>query len=125
MSSFGKYLPITGLIASGTLTQYKPVKFASTAGRAVNVNATTDRAIGVLQNDPTDGQPCDIAGLGECIARAAVNDLAAGDLLGYNSSGVADHTTDGRFIFATALQPSTGVGDEVKIFLTGLNSYGG
>lgn len=126
MAVWGTYINIPGLAASGTLTQFSAVKFASTAGRVVAVNATTDRAIGLIQNDPTNGEAAEIAGLGVAIGRAGANDIAVGDLLGFNSSGqVVDHTTDGRFIFAMALQASTAVNDEVKVLLTGLNSYGG
>jgi hypothetical protein len=126
MATWGEYISIPGLRASGTLTQYATVKFASTAGRVVAVNATTDRAIGILQNDPTDGEPAEIAALGVAIGLAGATDLAVGDLLGFNSSAqVADHTTDGRFLIGVALQASTAVNDEVKVLLTGLNSYGG
>lgn len=119
-------LQITGLVASGDLSaqQYKVVKFASTAGAVVVVTATTDAAIGILQNDPTNGQAAEIVGFGECIALAGVNDLAASELIGFNTTGrVVDHTTDNRRIIGQALQASTGIGDEVRVFLSGLSRY--
>ena len=67
--------PITGLVAGVTLAshQYKVVKFASTAGAVIPVAASTDVALGILQNDPTAGQPALIARPGDiavAIARA-------------------------------------------------------
>ena len=119
-------LQVTGLVAGGDLSaqQYKVVKFASTAGAVVVVTATTDAAIGVLQNDPTTGQAAEIVGFGEAIALAGVNDLNAGELVGFNTTGrVVDHTTDNRRIIGQTLQPSTGIGDEVLVFLSGLSRY--
>lgn len=126
MAIWGNFTPIPGLRASGTLTQYKVVKYASTAGRVKAVNATTDIAIGIVQNDPTDGQPAEVAGLGPAVGLAGANDIAVGQLLGYNTTGqLVDHTTDGRFILAQALQASTAVNDEITVNILGLNSYGG
>ena len=126
MATWGQYITLPGLKASGTLTQYKAVKFASTAGRVVSTSATTSRAIGIVQNDPTDGEAAEVAALGVAIGLAGANDVAVGDLLGFNSTGqVVDHTTDGRFIFAVALQASTAVNDEIQVLLMGLSSYGG
>lgn len=123
MSSANNF-QVTGLVASGTLTQFKVVKFASTAGAVVQVTATTDAAIGILQNDPTNGQAAEIVGLGECRALAGVNDLAAGEFIGFNSTGnVVDHTTDNRRIIGRTMQASTGIGDEVLVFLSGLSRY--
>lgn|SRR5690554_1817722 len=119
------YLP--GLVAGADLSnaQYQVVKFASTAGAVVSVSATTDPAIGILQNDPTAGQPASIAGPGSvATALAGANDIAAGDLLGFNSSGqVVDHTTDGRYHIAQALDGSSAVGDEIRVVVIGLNGH--
>lgn len=118
---------ITGLVAGSSLasSQYKVVKFASTAGAVVAVNATTDLAIGILQNDPASGQPASIAGPGSIAkAIAGVNDLAAGELVGFNTTGqVVDHTTDNRRIIAQALEASTAVGDYVRVLVHGLERY--
>lgn len=119
------YIP--GLVAGGNLAaaQYKVVKFASTAGAVIAVTATTSVAIGILQNDPTAGQPALVAGAGSIAkAIAGANDIAAGELLGFNTTGqVVDHTTDGRFMIAQALEPSTAVGDYIKVAVLGLFGY--
>lgn len=124
MAVKGHYMTIPGVVASGTLTQYKVVKFASTANCVVHVNATTDAAVGVVQNDPTNGQAAEVAVCGVVIALAGVSDLARGELIGFNTTGqVVDHTTDNRRIIGQALQASTAVNDEVQVLLHGLSRY--
>lgn len=117
---------IPGLLAASAMTNniHKVVKFASTAGQFALVNATTDLAIGILEDTPAAGQPGLIRGIGVVVAVAGVNDLAAGERVGYNSTAqVADHTTDNRFVIGYALEPSTAIGDYVKILLTGRARY--
>ena len=110
----------TGLMASGDLSakQYHVVKMASTAGRVVAVNATTDTAIGVLQNDPTDGQAALVAGLGYVKAVSGTSVLAAGTAVGFNTTGrlaTGNAKTIGQTITA-----ATAIGDIVTIQLRGL-----
>lgn len=115
--------PIPGLVAGLTLAakQYHVVKFASTAGAVVSVTASTDVAIGIVQNDPTAGQPALIAGPGDiAIAVAGQADLAAGELLGYNSTGQVDDQKNDKI--AQALQASTAVGDYVQVLVLGLSA---
>lgn len=126
MAVYGKTITIPGLTAGVSLTaaQYKVVKFASTASAVISVAATTDFAVGVLQNDPAAGEAAEVAYLGVAIALAGVNDLAVGELVGFNSTGqVVDHTTDNRRIIGQALTASTAVGDEVRVALSGLSRY--
>ena len=114
---------IPGLVAGSDLSshQYKVVKFASTAGAVVPVTASTNVAIGILQNDPTSGQPALIAGPGDiAIAIAGQADLAAGELLGYNSTGQIDDTLNDKI--AQALEASTAVGDYVQVLVLGLSA---
>lgn len=118
---------ILGLLAGADLSaaQYKVVKFASTAGEVVAVNATTDSAIGILQNDPADGEPASIAGPGSIAkAIAGAADIAQGEFLGFNTTGqVVDHTTAGRWVIARALRASTAVGDYIEVLVQGVNGY--
>jgi len=127
MAVHGNLVILPGLVAGASLAshQYKAVKFASTAGAVIPVTATTSLAIGFVQNDPTLGQPAQVAGPGSiAIALAGVNDLAAGELVGYNSTGqVVDHTTAGRFIIGQALTASTAVGDQVQVAVGVINGY--
>lgn len=127
MSHYGNINSLGGLVAGSTFAagQYKVVKFASTAGAVVPVTATTDLAIGIIQNDPTTGQEASVAGPGSiATALAGAADIAAGELLGFNSSAqVVDHTTDGRYMLCQALEASTAVGDEIKVSIIGLFGY--
>jgi hypothetical protein len=118
------YLP--GVTAGLTLAakQYAVVKFASTANAVVAVTATTDAAVGIVQNDPAAGEAALVAISGVAIGIAGVNDLAAGELVGFNTTGqVVDHTTDNRRIIGQALDASTAVGDYVRVKLVGLSRY--
>lgn len=120
-SSDMTYLP--GVIAGLTLAakQYAVVKFASTANAVVAVNATTDLAVGIVQNDPAAGEAALVANGGIALALAGVSDLAAGEVVGYNTTGqVVDHTTDNRRIIGQALDASTAVGDVVRVRLHGI-----
>lgn len=112
---------IPGLTAGQALTQYRVVKFsAATTNAVINVAATTDVAIGVVQNDPTAGQAALVANGGIVQAIAGVNDLAAGEQVGYDSTGrVVDHTTDNRMVIGIALDASTAIGDYVRVALYG------
>lgn len=127
MAVWGNINWINGLLAGADLSssQYKVVKFASTAGEVIAVSATTDTAIGILQNDPADGQAAEIAGPGSvALALAGTSDLAVGELVGFNTTGqVVDHTTDGRFMIGQALTASTAVGDIVRVSVIGLYGY--
>lgn len=125
MANYGSNVVyIGGLVATTGITQYSVVKHASTAGQVVVVNATTDFAIGVCQNDPAAGEVALIAAHGEVIALAGTSNLAVGELVGFNSTArVVDHTTDNRRIIGQALQASTAIGDEVRILLNGLSRY--
>lgn len=113
---------IPGLIAGLTLAakQYAVVKWASTANAVVAVLATTDVAIGVVLNDPAAGEIALVADSGLVPALAGANNLAAGDNLGYNTSGqVVAHTTDNRRSIGKALEASTAVGDVILVQLYG------
>ena len=113
-----QYIP--GLLAASSMASNrgKVVKFASTAGQFTLVNATTDLAIGVLEDTPAAGQPGLICAAGISVVVAGVNDLAAGEVFGYNTTAqIADHTTDNRRIIGRALEASTAVGDLVKALI--------
>lgn len=118
------YVP--GLLAASSMAsnQWKVVKHASTAGQFTLVNATTDLAIGILEDTPAAGQPGLICAMGVTKAIAGANDLAVGEVLGYNTTAqVADHTTDNRRSIGEALEASTAVGDIVKVLLKGRARY--
>ena len=112
--------PIPGLVAGASFAsaQYKVVKFASTAVQVIPVTSSTDVALGIIQDDPTTGQPALIAGPGDvAIAIAGVADLAQGERVGWNTTGQVDDTKARKI--GIALKPSTAVGDYVPVLLIG------
>jgi len=122
-----RIIDIPGLVAGADLSssQYKVVKFASTAGQVKLVAGTGGTAIGILQNDPASGEPALIAGPGSvATALAGPTDIAIGELLGFDTTArVADHTTDNRRIIAQALEASTAANDEIQVLVLGLSRY--
>lgn len=70
--------------------QYTVVKYDSTAGEIKKVSATTDVAVGVLQDSPKSGQAALVANLGisKVIAGTSASWVAGGPV-GYNTTGYA------------------------------------
>jgi len=82
---------IPGVVAGADYSssgQYKAVKFDSTAGEIKVVSATTDPAIGILQDNPKSGQSALVANLGISKALAGTSaSWVAGGPVGWNSTG--------------------------------------
>jgi len=116
----GKYFDIPGFVATGDLSsnQYYVVKHASTAGACkLATTAATDTVLGILMNDPTDGQPAEIAHVGVCMAAAEAS-VAVGNPLTCSSTGrVKATTTDKDEIVGLALKASASAGDLIPIAL--------
>ena len=109
---------ITGFLAGADLSssQYKPVKLASTAGEVVAATAADKAAISIIQNDPADGEAALLPGPGDIAkAVAGANDIAAGEWVVANSSGVVDVTTG--FVIGIALEGSSAVGDYIRVLI--------
>lgn len=123
MSYEGQLIHIPGLLAGADLSayQYRPVKLASTAGEVVAATAAADAVLGILQNDPTDGQVASIAAPGSIsIAKAGTSVLAAGAFLTVNSTGLRPTTTDNTAICGKAITAASASGDLITIqVLTG------
>ncbi len=84
---------IPGLVAGADYSsagQFKFAKFDSTAGEIKVVNATTDPAIGVLQDNPKSGQAAEVAygGISKVVAGTSQSWVAGGPV-GWNSTGQA------------------------------------
>lgn len=123
MATGGRYLTIPGLLAGANLAsnQFYVVKLASTAGEVVLSSALTDAHLGLLQNDPADGEPAEVAFLG-CAVGLAAGSITAGSWVVGNTSGeltattTANHDAIGRAIEAASSQ-----GDLIMIALTPFN----
>ena len=115
-------LQIPGLVATGDLSskQYYFVKMASTAGAVKVCAATTDHPIGVLQNDPTDGQPAEIVALGVTKVMCGSTAVTVGADIGWNAEGQANvRTAAGSRSAGTAIEASSADADIVSILLHG------
>lgn len=121
-SSHGPQITVPGLYVLGDLSakQYHAVKLASTANVVVALTATTEVAVGVLQDAPdASGEAAKVAGLGGTVMVAGTSTITAGEQVGYDSTGRA---VDGNAInFGIALEASGAVGDEIRVLLTGIN----
>ena len=121
--TYGNQFLIPGLLAGADLSakQWHPVKLASTANEVVSAIDTTDILIGILQNDPADGEPAMVAAGGISRAIAGLTDIAIGDILSANSSGVMDTsggTDNDEFMVGIAIEASAAVGDHIQILVT-------
>lgn len=126
MAVGGHFIPIPGLTAAADLSssQFKTVKLASTAGQVKAVAASTDEAIGVLQNAPKSGEEAEVASVG--IVKALVEaSVSAGNFLGPSATGrLKAAETDNNINIGYALEGSTtSAGDLIKVMLTGLGRY--
>lgn len=119
------YLP--GLLAGASLAakQYYAVKMASTAGEVVAVSATTDVAVGLVQNDPADGEAASVAGPGSvAIGIAGTSTISQGNVLGFNTTGkLVNHTTDNRASIGIALEGASASDDELTVIVIGAVRY--
>jgi len=87
-------------------------KFVEITGENLvnNVGAETEIAIGVLQNDPLEGQEAEIMVSGISKVYTADATISAGDLVTWNTDGEAVAATDEDYIVGIAL--ADGVTDE-------------
>jgi hypothetical protein len=124
MATSGPTHFLPGLIASGDLSssQYKLVRLASTAGACVIVDGDqTDVVLGVLYNDPTSGQPAEIA-IGPVVKAQAEASLSAGDYVSGDTTGRLKATTTANDdVFGVLLEASSSAGDLVRVLVRGFN----
>ena len=107
---------IPGLLAGASLSakQYFPVKFASTVGEVIVATAAGATVVSIVQNDPGDGEPALLPGVGDvCKAVAGASDITQGQYLTPNSTGVIDTTTG--LVICQALEPSSATGDLISV----------
>lgn len=119
MATYGEYWAIPGIVASGDLStsQYKVVKFATTAGAVVVGAAGSDKIAGVLMNDPTSGQAAEVAvgGIVKVLSEASV---AAGDHVVSSTTGRAKTTTSANdHVLGIALDAAGAAGDLIRVYV--------
>lgn len=110
------------LIAAADLSssQYYFVKL-DTNGKVAACSATTDRPLGILQNDPTSGQAALVRtfGYSKVSADAA---LTKGDVLGTSADGQAAVYVAGtdttKYLMGFCLKAAGAAGDVAEMFLT-------
>jgi hypothetical protein len=124
MASYGHYLTIPGLVATGTVTQFKAVKLGSTANSVKLVDAYTDIPVGILMNDPADGEVAEVAAWGDVKAAFGAS-VTKGVRVGINSTGQirAASTTTAAPSIGIALEASSSAGELHPVLLTGLAVY--
>lgn len=84
-SSF--HLNIQTFRASGSVSKGKGVKFGSDAETVAQCSATTDKVIGIAQNDAASGELVEVAKPGGGAKGLAEGVIALGDLLGVAATG--------------------------------------
>ena len=111
-----KLLP--GLKAAGDLSAKQYLFMKLSADHTVTTcTATTDKAIGVLQNDPsTAGEDAAVAdeGTTKVVAGAAI---AVGALVAPTATGKAQTAVATQYARGMALEPADAVGDIIEIKL--------
>jgi len=122
---YGDQIRIPGLLAGASLAakQWHAVQFASTANEVISCygTAAADKPIGILQNDPADGEPADVCILGVSRAIAGSAGIRYNHILGCNTSGV--YNTSGGTVGAIscvglALESAAAVGDLITVLVT-------
>ena len=113
----GYYWSLPGLLANATCTQFKVVRACTTAGYVTNCTVrATDALLGVLQNDPSAGEPAEVAFAGVCQALSE-NSVGYGDKLTGSATGrVKSRQADADEIIGIALAAGD-AGDKIPIML--------
>jgi len=107
----GTFYTIPGLVAGEDLSNstYKVVQLSSTGGEVKLASSSTDPLVGILLDNPEEGQPALVAyaGVVRAIAESA---FSAGDKLTASSTGrVKATTTEGDVCVGIALEEATTV----------------
>src|SRR3990167_4759828 len=109
---------IPGLLAGASLasSQYKFVKAASTANEVVVGTSATSAVLGVLQNDPADGEEASVlyAGVARVLSEASVT---YGSFITCSTTGRAKTTTTvDNLVLGKALEAGN-AGDIIKVLI--------
>ena len=108
-------------LAEGTVVQFRAVKPGTNSDQVVAVAAATDRAIGILQNDPVAGAEASVElmqGAGETKWEAA-GAITKNDTVGVSANGRCEtKSTAGDFVFGRAMDAAGGAGELIRVALT-------
>jgi hypothetical protein len=118
MSTYGSQICIPGLKAGADLSakQYHFVELSADF-TVTACNGTTDKALGVLQNDPdASGEEATVAAMGttKIVAGAAI---AVGALIAPTAAGKAQTAVATQYPRAIALEAAAADGDVISVFL--------
>lgn len=123
MATSSAHMTIPGLVAGADLSssQYKAVKLASTAGEVILAVLPADKAIGILLNDPADGEEALVvySGVAKALSEASVT---AGALVAASTtSRVKITTTADDGVIGRALEASSAAGDIISVMVHPFN----
>ena len=110
-------LVFSSFTATGTVTQYKLVKLASTAGQVKNASSATAYVVGVCMNDPSGGQAVAIGAVGifKCLCESSTT---LGATLGVSSTGrVKVDTSATAKLVGIALDAYSTAGGIVRVLM--------
>lgn len=119
MATSSAYMTIPGLIAGADLSaaQYKCVKLASTANEVVLAVLPADKSIGILLNDPADGEEALVAYSGVIKALAEASVTIGALVAASTTSRVKVTTTANDGIVGRAITASSTAGDMVSVMV--------
>ncbi len=120
MATFGEYVSVPGLLAGANLasSQYKVVIWASTASEVILAADPDVGVLGLLQNDPADGEAADVAVMGIAKGICESTAITYGGKVTTNSTGELQlTTTDEDMIVGIALEASSAVGDIIRVLV--------
>lgn len=117
MATSSGTLVISGVTASADLSS-KQYHFVEVSGvlTVASCNATTDKSLGILQNDPTSGAAASVAIMGTSKITAG-GAITAGDLIAPKADGRAQTAVATQYARAIALQTSTTDGQIIECVL--------
>lgn len=118
-------LRIPGLVAGGDLSsaQYKAVKMASTVGAVIVAALAADQVVGILQNDPAEGEPAIVCAAGVSKAVRGTT-LAAGAHVASDTTGRLQTTSSANdTVVGMCIIAGSSAGDLVTVLVGGPSNY--
>lgn len=125
--SFSELTNTISAEATAAITANRIVKLATTAKEQwkVTTSGAGEASIGVATNDAASGEIVTVAianSVGRIEVDGSSSNIAAGDPLKANASGIGVKASSGDNTIAIALEPSTASGDIINCVVTGTNA---